>query len=84
MCRTLGIRHISYFSSNILCICTIFNVQSAHVFRLNINLKTCGELFLCNFFYDFVAGVQLLGFWVLTLCGAVCFVGTEELTAFHD
>jgi hypothetical protein len=35
-------------------------------------------------FYDFVAGVQLLGLWVRTLFGAVCFVGSEELTAFHD
>jgi hypothetical protein len=33
--------------------------------------------------FFFLAGVvQLLVFWVLTLCRAACFVGLEELTVF--
>jgi len=43
--QNTGVRHISYFSSNMLYLYTIFIVQSVHVFKLNINLKTHGKLF---------------------------------------
>jgi hypothetical protein len=39
--------------------------------------------YLYVIFYDFMAGIQLPGFWVVTLCRAVHFVGSEELTASH-
>jgi hypothetical protein len=78
--HNIGVPHISYFSSNILCIYTIFILQSVHVFRLHINLKTCGKLFLCNFFFMFLwqaFNCRVFGFlpFVVQFCwfrGAYC------------
>jgi hypothetical protein len=48
--QDITVPHISYFSSNVLFLYTIFILQSVHVFKLHTNLKTCGKLFLCHFF----------------------------------
>jgi len=84
--QNAGVPHVSYFSGNVLCLYTVFILQSVCVFRLHINLKTCGKLFLCNFFFFLMILWQAFNcrvFGFLPFVVEFVLLVQRSLTAFH-